>query len=89
MEDERDLILDIDGWQHTIKDDEDLAYIRKALADEAAYDLGDERLWAWKQKEIKVLNSGERGAVQSDTGIAGIDGYYLPNPTGSARTEGV
>ena len=89
VEDERDLILDIDGWQHSVKDAEDLAFLKEALAKEAAYDLGDEKLWAWKQKEIKALNSGERGVLQSDTGIAGIEGYYVPNPSGSARTEGV
>ena len=86
VEDERDLILDIDGWQHAIKDDEDLAYLRKALATEAAYELGDEKLWAWKQKEIKVLNSGARGTVHSEVGI---EGYYVPNASGCARTEGV
>jgi histone-lysine N-methyltransferase SETD1 len=86
VEDERDLVLDIDGWQHTIKDDEDLALLRRALAEEFAYDLGDEKVWAWKQKEIKTLNTGARGPVHTDTSI---EGYYVPNPTGSARTEGV
>ncbi|KAK3702355.1 histone methyltransferase set1 [Vermiconidia calcicola] len=86
VEDEQDLVLDIDGWQHAIKDDEDLAFLKKALAEEAMYDVGDEKLWAWKQKEIKVLNSGARGAVQAETGI---EGYYIPNATGCARTEGV
>lgn len=86
VEDDRDLVLDIDGWQETIKDDEDLAFARKALVEEISYDIGDAKLWAWKQKEIKVLNSGAHGPVQGETGI---EGYYVPNPTGSARTEGV
>ena len=86
VDDDRDLIFDVDGWQHTIKDDEDLAFLRKALATEAAYEVGDEKLWAWKQKEIKALNTGARGTVHSETVI---EGYYVPNPTGSARTEGV
>lgn len=86
VEDDRELVLDIDGWQDIIKDDEDLAFARKALADEAAYAIGNAKLWAWKQKEIKALNSGVRGVVQSETSI---EGYYVPNATGSARTEGV
>ncbi|KAK5164054.1 histone methyltransferase set1 [Saxophila tyrrhenica] len=86
VEDDRDLILDIDGWQHAVKDDEDLAFLRRALAEEAAYDLGDEKVWAWKQKEIKALNTGARGMVHTETII---EGYYVPNATGSARTEGV
>jgi len=85
VEDDRDLVLDIDGWQHAIKDEEDLAFLRRALAEEAAYDLGDEKIWAWKQKEIKALNTGARGTVHTETII---EGYYVPNPTGSARTEG-
>lgn len=86
VDDDRHIILDIDGWQQAIKDDEDLAFVKKVLADEAAYDLGDARLWAWKQKEIKTLNSGVYGPVHAETGI---EGYYVANPTGAARTEGV
>ncbi|KAK4553033.1 histone methyltransferase set1 [Recurvomyces mirabilis] len=86
VEDDRHLILDVDGWQEIIKDNEDLAFARRALIDEAPYDLGDANLWAWKQKEIKNLNSGTLGPGQSETGI---EGYYVANATGSARTEGV
>ncbi|KAK0916352.1 histone methyltransferase set1 [Friedmanniomyces endolithicus] len=86
VEDDKDLILDIDGWQDIIKDDEDLAMAKKALAEEPAYDIGNAKLWAWKQKAIKALNSGTQGPVQSERGI---EGYYVPNLTGSARTEGV
>lgn len=86
VEDDRHLILDIDGWQHTIKDDEDFAFLRRALSEEAAFDIGDAKLWAWKQKEIKALNTGEHGILQTETGI---EGYYVPNVTGCARTEGV
>ncbi|KAK5109761.1 hypothetical protein LTR62_006601 [Meristemomyces frigidus] len=85
VEDDRHLVLDVDGWQDIIKDNEDLAFARRALAEDAAYDIGDVKLWAWKQKEIKALNSGALGPVRSETGI---DGYYVANSTGSARTEG-
>ncbi|KAM0722034.1 hypothetical protein Q7P37_002960 [Cladosporium fusiforme] len=86
VEDDHEIVLDIDGWQHALKDDEDLEFARQALADHKAALIGDAKLWAFKQKEIKALNSGSQGAVSSETGI---DGYYVRNPTGSARTEGV
>jgi len=85
VEEDRSLILDVDGWQSYIKDDEDLAFAKKAFADLASADIGDARLWTWKQKEIKALNStGESGIPEPL-----ISGYYVPNPTGCARTEGV
>ncbi|KAH9827209.1 histone methyltransferase [Teratosphaeria destructans] len=86
IEDDLTTVLDIDGWQELIKDDEDLDMLRRALAEQTSFDIGDAKLWAWKQKEIKALNSGTHGPVQSETGI---EGYYVPNKTGSARTEGV
>lgn len=86
VEDDTDIILDIDGWQHLLKDDEDLRFIRKALEEDTAIELGDAKLWAWRQKEIKALNTGGvRGPVHDETKI---HGYYVPNSTGCARTEG-
>ncbi|KAK4500196.1 hypothetical protein PRZ48_008382 [Zasmidium cellare] len=87
VEEDRAVILDVDGWQNFIKDDEDLAFAKKALAEVFPADIGDARLWAWKQKEIKALNSdGAAGTAQPQPLI---QGYYVPNPTGCARTEGV
>lgn len=80
------VVLDLDGWQHTVKDDEDLRYLRQVLANQIAANLGSISTWAWKQKEIKELNrGGERGVIRAETKI---EGYYLPSHTGSARTEG-
>jgi histone-lysine N-methyltransferase SETD1 len=86
VEDDRDNVLDIDGWQHSLKDDEDYVFAKKALLDEEPANIGDAKLWAFKQKQIKALNSGTQGDFGNGTGI---DGYYVRNPTGSARTEGV
>ena len=86
VEDDEDLVLDVDGWQHLVKDDEDLKFLKQALAFVAPAKLGDIHLWAWQQKGIKMLNNGGiRGPVSSE---AKIDGYYVSNSTGSARTEG-
>lgn len=80
------VILDLDGWQHTVKDIEDLRYLRQVLANRASASLGNISTWAWKQKEIKELNrGGERGVVRDETKI---EGYYVRNPTGSSRAEG-
>lgn len=84
VEDDREHVLDIDGWQQLLKDDEDLSFARQALIDEHPASVGDAKLWAFKQKQIKALNSGSQSEIGS-----GIDGYYVRNPTGSARTEGV
>ena len=86
VEDDPNLVLDLDGWQAFVKDDEDLQALQLALIEEAPASLGHIPLWAWKQKQIKQLNrGGEFGPTYSSTSIPG---YYVPNPTGCARTEG-
>ncbi|KAH6892016.1 histone H3 methyltransferase complex protein [Thelonectria olida] len=47
--------------------------------------LGDPELWLWKRNRVRELNSADGTASKS----IGIEGYYVPNPTGCARTEGV
>ena len=86
VEDDPEIILDIDGWQNLIKDDEDEVAVREALMDHPPADIGSVATWAWKQMEIKALNrAGYRGLVKTPTAV---EGYYVPNETGSARTEG-
>ena len=80
------VVLDLDGWQHIVKDHEDLGILRRVLANRQAANLGNISTWSWKQKEIKALNrGGERGVIREETKI---EGYYIPNLTGCARTEG-
>ncbi|KAF2034684.1 hypothetical protein EK21DRAFT_107812 [Setomelanomma holmii] len=87
VEDDLSVVMDIDGWQHMLKDEEDLIHLRAALQSVSAASIEDAQSWAWKQKSIKHLNRpGEEGVSRTETKI---EGYYLPNPTGSARTEGV
>jgi histone-lysine N-methyltransferase SETD1 len=87
VEEDRNVLLDIDGWQQFIKDDEDMAFAKRALESTAVYDIGDAKIWAWKQKEIKSLNTAGTSGVHPPETL--ISGYYVPNPTGCARTEGV
>ncbi len=87
VEHEDDLVMDLDGWQHLIQDDEDLRFLQEALSATVPAELGDIEHWARQHKEIKSLNrEGERGPVYTPTQI---EGYYVPNSTGSARTEGM
>ena len=86
VEDDPDLVLDLDGWQHLTKDDEDHSLLREALSEASSAAIKNPFVWAWRQKEIRSLNRGERhGPVFSSTHV---EGYYVPNPSGCARTEG-
>lgn len=86
VDDDNEIVLDLDGWQNLVKDDEDLRFLREVLDGQRPAEIGSVLAWAWKQKEIKALNrAGERGLVRTETKI---EGYYVPNITGSARTEG-
>jgi histone-lysine N-methyltransferase SETD1 len=79
--------MDLDGWQDLLKDDEDLRFLKIALQSTEPAQIDDVHSWARKQKAIKHLNnSGEAGLSHKETKI---EGYYVPNSTGAARTEGV
>ncbi|KAJ5157564.1 Histone-lysine N-methyltransferase H3 lysine-4 specific [Penicillium canariense] len=86
VEDDETTILDLDGWQQLIKDKEDMRFLREILLDQSTSSVGDLRAWAWRQKEIKALNHLSAKGPTRD--VIGITGYYVPNATGAARTEG-
>lgn len=48
-------------------------------------DIGNAELWLWKRNRVRKLNSAN-GSVERPVHI---EGYYVPNATGCARTEGV
>jgi len=86
VEDDESIILDLDGWQHLVKDDEDLRYLREILLEQSASAIGNIAAWAWRQKEIKSLNQLEARGPTHDA--ISIPGYYVSNTSGAARTEG-
>ncbi|KAK4239122.1 histone-lysine N-methyltransferase, H3 lysine-4 specific [Achaetomium macrosporum] len=47
--------------------------------------IDDPELWLWRRDRIRELNSAD-GTARNPVRI---EGYYVPNPTGCARTEGV
>ena len=86
VEEDHDVVLDLDGWQHAIKDQEDLRQLKRLLFHGPTASLSNPSMWAWKQKEIKAINTGgQKGVSRMETKI---EGYYIANSTGSARTEG-
>lgn len=86
VQDDDAIILDLDGWQNLVKDEEDLLFLREVLANRTKSNVGNLAAWAWRQKEIKTLNRpGDTGPVHEETII---HGYYVSNVTGAARTEG-
>jgi [histone H3]-lysine4 N-trimethyltransferase SETD1 len=88
VEDDLSLILDLDGWQNLIKNEEDLRFLKEALANVEPANLrtANANLYAWTEKQIKLMNNGHQAGVTSDP--VRIEGYYVPNPSGCARAEG-
>lgn len=86
VEDDEAVVLDLDGWQNLIKDDEDLSFVQDVLVDQPSLSVGNLAAWAWRRKETKALNHpGLIGPTYEGTNI---HGYYVPNASGAARTEG-
>ncbi|KAI0408166.1 hypothetical protein F4802DRAFT_550826 [Xylaria palmicola] len=69
--------------QFQYKDQPDISKLKKRTTPS---DVGDPRLWIWKHNRIRELNGSKDMALNSPLTI---EGYYVPNSTGSARTEGV
>ncbi|KAI1131960.1 hypothetical protein F5Y10DRAFT_284943 [Nemania abortiva] len=73
----------IPDLQFQLKDQPDISKLKKRTPPS---EVGDPRLWIWKHNRIRELNASEAMAPNSPLTI---EGYYVPNSTGSARTEGV
>jgi len=85
VDDDEDIIPDLRGWQASLFDEEDLTYLASAMASKTAMNIGDPMAWAWKQEKIRNLRPGAQpGALRTEPPIVG---YYVPNASGSARTE--
>lgn len=64
--DDSSIILDLDGWQDLVKDDEDFECLRIALEGTKKVDIGNTAVWAYNQKEVKASNN------------EGLRGIFLP-----------
>lgn len=65
-----------------LKDKPDLSKLQKKFS---VADIGNPELWLWKRNRIRELNSAGKNLDRP----VSIGGYYVPNGTGCARTEGV
>ena len=87
VDDDENIITDIRGWQASVLDKEDLELLSEAFSRKVAMPIGDVTAWSWRQEQIRNLRPGQQpGALRTEPLI---EGYYVPNSTGSARTEGV
>lgn len=84
VQDDDDLFLDVDGWQASIKDPEDVEALNDIAGVQIIPSAGNALAWACKQRDVKSINITRMGSSQTS---AQIRGYYVPNSTGSARTE--
>lgn len=83
--DDEDIVMDLRGWQASLMDEEDLEFLGEVLKDKTPMAIGNTKAWAWQQEQLRTLKRGSAGAgVRKDPTIPG---YYVPNSTGSARTE--
>ncbi|KAI1180952.1 hypothetical protein F4777DRAFT_180492 [Nemania sp. FL0916] len=73
----------ISDLQFQSKDQPDVSKLGKRTTPS---EIGDPRLWIWKHNRIRELNASKELPLNSPLKI---EGYYVPNSTGSARTEGV
>ncbi|PMB67958.1 Histone-lysine N-methyltransferase, H3 lysine-4 specific [Beauveria bassiana] len=64
------------------KDVPDMAKLGKKFQ---TADVGNADLWLWQKQRIRQLNTSHSSTHKPIS----IGGYYVPNPTGCARTEGV
>ncbi|KAI1075232.1 histone H3-K4 methyltransferase Set1 [Whalleya microplaca] len=64
------------------KDHPDVGKLKKKFT---VNEIGDPRLWVWRHNRVIELNAEEARTMEPIT----IEGYYVSNPTGCARTEGV
>ncbi|KAL5349974.1 histone methyltransferase set1 [Pseudogymnoascus australis] len=86
VNDDPKLVLDLPGLKHVALDEEDEDGLRSLICQGPKVEIGSAPTWAWQQMESRAAKAGGyRGAITSPLSI---NGYYVPNETGSARTEG-
>ncbi|EPX71846.1 histone lysine methyltransferase Set1 [Schizosaccharomyces octosporus yFS286] len=83
---EDDVLVDLDGIQFLVKDDQDLHCLREALSSEDANEIGDPNYWAYRRKSCKYKNGDI--PVESSLVLPVSVGYERINSTGSAKSEG-
>jgi histone-lysine N-methyltransferase SETD1 len=81
----RDFCFDVASLGELALGDNDQPDIDKLRKRFGRGKIDDPELWLWRRDRIRELNSADGTAKNP----VRIEGYYVPNPTGCARTEGV
>ncbi|RYP29062.1 hypothetical protein DL767_006924 [Monosporascus sp. MG133] len=81
-EDFRLAVGSLPDLQFQAKDRPDIAKLSRKFP---VGDVGHPKLWIWRHHRVRELNAEKTPLSEPIT----IEGYYVPNPTGCARTEGV
>lgn len=76
--------LEVDSMEKLALGDRDKPNVNKLKKKFTVEDIGDPQAWLWRRERIKALNSWDGSGE-----VVGIEGYYVPNPTGCARAEGI
>jgi [histone H3]-lysine4 N-trimethyltransferase SETD1 len=86
VDDDFQNVFDLDGLKNLLKDEEDAPPASDIFTRHAS-NMASAETWGWRQEDVKALNrNGHRGLVTNETTV---EGYYVPNKSGSARTEGI
>lgn len=81
----RDFSLDVLALQELALGDNDQPDIDRLRKRFGPGKIDDPELWLWRRDRIRELNSAD-GTARNPVSI---EGYYVPNSTGCARTQGV
>ncbi|KXX77222.1 Histone-lysine N-methyltransferase, H3 lysine-4 specific [Madurella mycetomatis] len=81
----QDFSLDVLALQELALGDDDQPDIDKLRKRFGPGNIDDPELWLWRRDRIRELNSAD-GTARNPVSIGG---YYVPNSTGCARTQGV
>jgi [histone H3]-lysine4 N-trimethyltransferase SETD1 len=77
-------VFDLESYHILAADERDLPDTARLRKKSSPATLGDAEYWLWRRDHVKDLNTSV-----SAKSLPKIDGYYVPNGSGSARTEGV
>lgn len=82
-------LLDLDGFQSFVKDDEDFELLKQVLKGVESEDIGPVDFWCWNQKEMKSVNYGRESVGKPLLVENGIEETLRwSSKTGASRSDG-
>lgn len=88
-EDNFEILLDLDGFQNFVKDDEDFKCLREVLKSTKNEKLGNIHYWTWNRKELQAINTEREGVGEPTIIEDGVkERLRWTSKTYSSRSEG-